>query len=62
MTVSQMLVYAATGVSGYEPEELARITAADMLAERDVRRIADEYAAELEATFNERQLQGGNDA
>ena len=49
MTVAQMLTLAASGDSGYSDEELARVCAADMLAGRDRRRIADEYAAELEA-------------
>ena len=43
LTVAQMLTLAASNSSGYTPEELGRIVAADILAERDERRIAEEY-------------------
>jgi hypothetical protein len=43
MTVAQMLTLASTGATPYEPEELARICAADILAERDRRRAVEEY-------------------
>jgi hypothetical protein len=49
LAVSQMLLLVAAGTTPYEPEELARICAADLLAERDVRRLAAEWSDELDA-------------
>lgn len=54
LAVSQMLLLAAAGTTPYEPEELARICAADLLAERDVRRLAAEWSDEWRCERTER--------
>jgi hypothetical protein len=48
-----MLALAVADTTGYEPEELARICAADMLAERDLGAIARGYAAEQRKDEND---------
>jgi len=44
LSVSTVMLLAAAGTSGYTPEELGRIVAADEQVERDVRRLAAEFS------------------